>query len=182
MKSDSRASRPGLLVGFLRILCNGLCTAQRFRTEKHDHTCRIGCPNEPDSLTDYNECPRLYNIVISFWRHAAILPHRNHLLHGLITRVFLQSLQYGIVVLGFAFVYAHLEHRQGSENSQNFRDCMRGRIRFVTAITPAYAHAYQATCLSRRMPAILEKKKTATEAQRQISASSQHSYHNTRKR
>ena len=26
MKIVSRASRPGLLVGFLRILCNGLCT------------------------------------------------------------------------------------------------------------------------------------------------------------
>ena len=42
MKSVSRASRPGLLVGFLRILCNGLCTAQRFHTDEHDHTCRIG--------------------------------------------------------------------------------------------------------------------------------------------
>ena len=75
-------------------------------TEEHDHTCRVGCPNEPASLTHYNECPRLYNIFISFWRHAAILPQRNHFLHALITRVFLQSLQYGIVVLGFldAFV------------------------------------------------------------------------------
>ena len=77
MKSVSRASRPGLLVGFLRILCNGLCTAQRFHTDEHDHTCRIGCPDEPDSLTHYNECPRLYNIFLSFWRHATILPQRN---------------------------------------------------------------------------------------------------------
>ena len=61
MKSVSRASRPRLLVGFLRILCNGICTAQRFHTEGHDHTCRIGCPNDlslshmtmsvPDSAT-----------------------------------------------------------------------------------------------------------------------------------
>ena len=35
---------------------------------------------------------------------------------------------------------------------------MKERIRFMTAITPGYAHAYQATCLSRRMPAILGKK------------------------
>ena len=33
MKLASRASRPGLTVGFLRILCNGLCTAQRFPAE-----------------------------------------------------------------------------------------------------------------------------------------------------
>ena len=101
MKSVSRASRPGLLVGFLRILCNGHCTAQRFHTEEHDHTCRIGCANEPDSLSHYDECPRLYNFLFSLWRHATILPQRNLLLHDLITRVFLRSLQHGIVVLGF---------------------------------------------------------------------------------
>ena len=42
LKRVSRASRPGLLVGFLRILCNGLCIAQRFHTAENDHTCRIG--------------------------------------------------------------------------------------------------------------------------------------------
>ena len=49
---------------------------------------------------------------------ATILPQRNHLLHDLVTRLFLQRLQYGIVVLVFldAFVYAHDKHRQGSEN------------------------------------------------------------------
>ena len=51
MKIVSRASRPGLLVGFLRILCNGLCTARRFHAAETDHTCRVGCPDEPDSLS-----------------------------------------------------------------------------------------------------------------------------------
>ena len=75
MNLVSRASRPGLIVGFLRILCNELCTAQRFHTEENDHTCCVGCPNEPDSLTDYIEGPRLYNIFTSFWRHATVF-HR----------------------------------------------------------------------------------------------------------
>ena len=35
---------------------------------------------------------------------------------------------------------------------------MKGRMRFMTAITPAYAHAYQATCLTRRMPAVQSQK------------------------
>ena len=54
------------------------------------------------------DAPRLYNIFLSFWRHAAILPPRICLLHDLISRMFLRSLQYGIVVLIFldAFVYA----------------------------------------------------------------------------
>ena len=101
MKLVSRACRPGLTVGFLRILCNVLCTAQRFHTEEHYHTCRVGGPIEPDSLSHYNECPRLYGIFTSFLGQAAALPRRNHLLHDLITQVFLRSLQYGIVVMGF---------------------------------------------------------------------------------
>ena len=66
MKLVSHAFRPGLTVGFLRIFCNGLCTARRFHTECEEHTCRVGCPGEPDSLSHYNECPRLYNILTPF--------------------------------------------------------------------------------------------------------------------
>ena len=77
-------------------------------------------------------------------------------LHDLITRVFLQSLQHGIVVMGFldAFVYAHHQHRHGFENPGNFGHCMKGRIRCMTAITPVYAHAYQATCLAQHFPGV----------------------------
>ena len=155
MKRVSRASRPGLLVGFLRILCNGLCTARRFHTAENDHTCRIGCPDEPDSLTQCNVCSRLYNIFLSFWRHATILPPRNCLLHDLISRVFLWNLQYGIVVPGFldAFVYAHHKHRLDSANAGNFGDCLTGRVRFMT-ITPAYARAHQTVCLAMHTPGV----------------------------
>ena len=61
---------------------------------------------------------------------ATVLPKRNHLLHDLISCVLLRSLQYGIVVMGFidAFVFAHLQHRQGLENPGNFGDYMKGRI------------------------------------------------------
>ena len=58
------------------------------------------------------------------------------------------------MVLGFfdAFAYAHHKHRRDSENPGNLGDCMKGRIRFMTAITPAYAHANQATCLAQHIP------------------------------
>ena len=86
-----------------------------------------------------------------FWRQATLLPRRNHLLQDLTTQVFLRSLQYVIVVMGFtdAFVYALYQHRRSIENSGNFCDCINGRIRFMTAITLANAHAYQAICLTR---------------------------------
>ena len=47
MKLASRASRPGLTVGFLRILCNGLCMAQRFHTEGEEQMCRIDARTNP---------------------------------------------------------------------------------------------------------------------------------------
>ena len=56
-----------------------------------------------------------------------------------------------------AFVYAHHQHHQSFENPGNLGDCMKGRIRFMTAITPAKAHAYQATCLATHMPAVPHK-------------------------
>ena len=138
MKLVSRASRPGLTVGFLRILCNGRCTAQRFHTEGEGQTCRVGCPDDTDSLSHYNECSRLYNMFTSIWRQATALPQRSHHLHDWITQVFLRSLQDGIVVMGFsdAFVCAHHQHRRSIENPGNLGDCMKGRIRFITAIIP----------------------------------------------
>ena len=79
-----------------------------------------------------------------------------YLLHDLISRVFLRSLQNGIVVLGFldAFVYAHHKHRFDSASAGNFGDCLRGRVRFMTAIIPAYAHAYQTICLAMHFPSV----------------------------
>ena len=62
----SHCTDSGLTLGFLRILCNGLCTAQRFHVEGEEQTCRVGCPDEPDSLAHYNECLLLYNFFASF--------------------------------------------------------------------------------------------------------------------
>ena len=42
---------PGLIVGILCIICNGLCTARRFHNDQNDLRCRIGCSDETDSVT-----------------------------------------------------------------------------------------------------------------------------------
>ena len=79
MKLASRASRPGLTVGFPRNLCNVLCTVHRFHAEDDEQTCRIGCPTEPDTLSYYNECLRLYNMCaeVSLVKRAHSLFGRN---------------------------------------------------------------------------------------------------------
>ena len=81
----------------------------------------------------------------------------SHLFHDLITQFFLRSLQCGIVVMGVidAFVYAQNHHHRNIENPSNFGDCTKGRVRFMTAITPSYAHLYQLICLTGHIPATL---------------------------
>ena len=108
------------------------------------------------SLSHHNECPRLYDLFSSIRRQAAVHPRRGHLLLDLISQVFLRSLKVGITVMGLidAFVYAHTRHRRNFKNPESFGDKMKGRLRLMTAITPAYAHAYQATCQSRHLPVI----------------------------
>ena len=116
---------------------------------------------------------------VSFWRHATILPPKNHLLHDLITRLFLRSLPYGIVVLGFhdAFVYAHHERCLDSANAGNFGDCLTGRVRFMTAITPAFAHAYRTVCLCDTPSWRPTPHLPTSQAQVQVSISSQCTFH-----
>ena len=80
--------------------------------------------------------------------------------HDLITQTIGRDLQYGIVVLGMldAFVYAHNHHRHNrEENPGHLQDCMEGRIRLMTALTPVYAHAFQNLGLARRPDCILAR-------------------------
>ena len=42
MSLVSRASRSGLPIGILRILCNSLCTPHRFNVEGEEQMCRVG--------------------------------------------------------------------------------------------------------------------------------------------
>ena len=90
VKQVSRASRFVLTVGVHRIVCNVLCTAQRFHTEGSDQMCLVGCPNELDSLTTTNA---VFCTICSFL--GVILMCLFHLLQDLTTPVFLRSLQCG---------------------------------------------------------------------------------------
>ena len=82
------------------------------------------------------------------------------LLHDLVTQTLLRSLQHGIVVIGIidAFVYAPNFHWHNGDNPGSFEDCTEGRIRFMTAITPAYSNAFQAVYLIRHPTVIPHQK------------------------
>ena len=56
--------------------------------------------------------------------------------------------------MGFldALAYADRQHRLDSANAGNSGDCLTGQVRFMNALTPAYAHAYQTICLAMHLP------------------------------
>ena len=64
----------------------------------------------------------------------------------------LANIQYGVTVMGLidAFVHAHYQHRRNIKNPGDTGDCMERRIRFMTALTLAYAHTYKVTWLLTR--------------------------------
>ena len=50
IRNVAQASRPGLA------LCDGMCAAKRFHADNEEHTCRVGCIDEPDCLSHHNRC------------------------------------------------------------------------------------------------------------------------------
>ena len=95
-----------------------------------------------------NECLLLYNMFTTVWRHAETQLRRGH---DLSTQIVLRNLQNGIIVIGVidAFVSAHDHSVEMWKTQWSFGNCREERIRFMTAITPTYARAYQSFCLTR---------------------------------
>ena len=103
--------------------------------------------------------PLLHNFFTSVWRHAAIQPQKAFFSTTWLLQFFYEAFQYGIVVTGVidAFCLRNL-HLRNADNPRNLGDGTERRIRFMTAITPTYARAYQSICLARRPMAILHQK------------------------
>ena len=82
-----------------------------------------------------------------------------------------------------AFVFAHDYHRRNIDKAGNFGDCMKGRIRFMTAITPVFAHVCQFISLAGHIPGSLHSTRFCVPAAKaRYPLLSQRSYHNSRKR
>ena len=154
MKLASRASRLGFVVGFCATFATGYARFQDFILRLMNKRVELNVRMNP-TLSHYHECRLLFSMFTSIWAQTAVFPRRNHFLHDLITQVFWRSFRYGIVVMGFinAFVHAHHQHRRGVKNPWNFGACFKGRIRFMTAISPAFARVH-VTCLKRHMLAV----------------------------
>ena len=112
--------------------------------------CLVGRPNEPDSLTlqRVSSFLRWMNVfVVACYCTSTGKPSSAWLdLPSVLAEPPVRDRSDG---LHWRLGYDNHQHRESIENLGNSDDYMKGRIRFMTAITPAYVHAYQATCLAR---------------------------------
>ena len=91
IRSASRATRPGLAVWIIRVMCNRLCTSKRFHVDDDDQGCRQGCRRH------YNQSPRMAAIPISEGRCSLA---SELLLHDLTRKTGCLGIQHRILVLG----------------------------------------------------------------------------------
>ena len=69
----ANSCKAGLIVGALRVACNGLCTAARFHTAEENPGFLLGCHEGLDCLRHYNRCPTLFESFRSLWpRHQRV--------------------------------------------------------------------------------------------------------------
>ena len=56
-----------LVVGALRIACNGMCTAARFHAAEENPGCLLRRHDGLDCIRHYNRCPALFESLRSLW-------------------------------------------------------------------------------------------------------------------
>ena len=162
----SHASRPGLLVGFLRLPC-------QMR------------PDDPDTFTHHNECPKLCNISYLFLETCYDIATKKSITARLDHSNLLTKPSIYFEELDFldAFVHAHHQHRQDSDNSGNFGDLLHEKKDLLyeghhSCLRPRVSGNVSCSTLSWRPAPRLP----TTQPQFQKSATSQCSFHNTWKK
>ena len=152
VRNAVRASRPGLAVGHPSGVAQRHVRNETIHVENEEHSCRVWCP------VSQTACPIITG-ALSFLTSSARFGGTPS--STLVKTVYcmISSLRYVIEacsmvfpVMGFmsAFVNAHNYHRHLRTTQENSRIALEVRLVPMTAIAPAFAHAYQAICLARR--------------------------------
>ena len=123
----AKSCKPGLVVGALRIACNGLF----------------------DFLRHYNCCPILFYHLNSLWPGTNECISPTAIFNDLLIKIAVRSDRLCILVSGLldAFVTAFNLRRTHRGLGLNFKELLDGRIKMMTALCPAWAHTYQTMCL-----------------------------------
>ena len=145
----ANSCKAALVVGALRITCNGLCTAARFHTAEENPGCLLECHDGLDCTQHYNRCSALVDSLCSLWPGAGECISPTAIFNKFLFKIAVRSSRLCILVAGLldAFVTAFNLQRTKRGRGLNFRELVYGRIKMMTALCPAWAHTYQTMCL-----------------------------------
>ena len=146
MKGFCRAAnscKAGLVVGVLRIACDGLCTAVRFHIAEENPGCLLGVHEGLDCSRHYSRCPTLFESLCSLWPGTGESISPTALFNDVLFTNVVRRNRLCILVAGLldAFVTALNLRRTNRGPGLNFKELM------MTALCPAWARTYQATSL-----------------------------------
>ena len=152
MEGFCRTANPckaGLVVGALRIACNGLCTAARFHMAEENPGCFLRRHDGLDCIRHYYRCPALFESLRSLWLGTSECIAPTAMFNELLFKVAVRSDRSCILVAGLfnAFVTAHSLQGTNRGPGIDFHEFMHGTIKMITALCPAWAHTYQTMCL-----------------------------------
>ena len=141
--------KAGMVVGALRIACNGLCTAARFHTVEENRGCLLVCHEGPDCIRHYNRFPTLFESLCSLWPGTGECISPTAIFNEPLFKIAVRSDRLCILAAGLldAFVTAKILQRNNRGSGLNFKELVYGRVKMMTASCPAWAHTYQTMCL-----------------------------------
>ena len=140
----ANSCKAGMVVGALRIVCNGLCTAGRFHTAVENPGYLLGCHEGLDCIRHYNQCHTLFESLCALWPGTGEM----HFPYCYLQRAAIQNCRSDwlcILVGGLldAFVTAYDLQRTNRGTGLNFEELMYRRVKMMTPLCPAWAHTHQ---------------------------------------
>ena len=130
----ANSCKAGLTAGAVRLACNGLCTAARFRSADENPGCLLGCSEGLDCLRHCNQCPTLFHSLLAIWPGTGECISPTAIFNDLLFKIATGSDRLCILVSGLldAVVTAFNLRRTHQCHGLNFRELMCGRIKMMT--------------------------------------------------
>ena len=146
LRQSASCSLPhGMFVGQPTCVKLALQWDARFHAAEKHPLCPLRCHDGLHCIRHFNRCPALFESLYSFWLGSGECISPTAIFNEFRFKIAVRSDRLCILISGLldAFVTANNMQRTSCGPGLNFREVMRGRIKMVTALSPAWAHTYQ---------------------------------------
>ena len=134
--------KPGLIVGALRVACDGLCTVARFHNADEHPGCILGALKDLIDCGIFNCCPTLFDHLNSLLPCTSECISPTAIINDLLFKIAVRSDRLCILVSGLleAFVAVAFNWRRSNRGlGINIRELSYGRVKMMAVLCLAWA-------------------------------------------